>query len=96
MSEDSTRDIILNALEALTEKINDFEAKVDARLSALEAKQYETRPIWEQALAEILEIKERLEGIEYKLDVLNKDVLQTRADQIRIDKRITGLEGERT
>ena len=96
MSEDSTRDIILNALEALTEKINDFEVKVDARFSALEAKQYDTRPIWEQALAEILEIKERLEGIEYKLDVLNKDVLQTRADQVRLDKRVTNLEGERT
>ena len=96
MSEDATRDIILNALEALTEKLNGFETKVDIRLSALEDKQYDMRPIWERTLAEVLEIKNRLEGIEYKLDVLNKNVLQTRADQARLDKRVTRLEGERT
>jgi uncharacterized coiled-coil protein SlyX len=106
MSEDSTRNIILTTLEALTEKLDNFEAKIDARLTALEAQSYDTHPIWEQALAEIAgtraemrerfdRIEERLDLIEHKLAAINDDILTLRAEDRRLDKRVTKLEGER-
>jgi len=80
-----------------------FEERVLARLDAIdgrlgslenqaERRALETKPIWERALAEILEVKEHLSALEQasnqmvrKIDVLGKDMLTMRADQ-------TGLE----
>src|SRR6266851_4671574 len=48
-----------------------FDARFDAldsRVQALEAKSLDTKPIWERALAEILNVKERLENVERKFD----------------------------
>jgi len=71
---------------------------VDARLLALELqaerRALETKPIWERALAEILEVKRGLENVERKIDVLSHDIVQVRADQSRADKRLTSLESE--
>jgi hypothetical protein len=63
-----------------------LEAKVDQillRLTALEAKTYDTRPIWERALAEILDIKDRMISLEDrfdrqedKVDIFVKEVLE--------------------
>ncbi|MDQ3818586.1 MAG: hypothetical protein M3362_13035 [Acidobacteriota bacterium] len=64
---------------------------IDARLQTLEnqaeRRALETKPIWERALAEILEVKERLVTLEQlsnqmvrKIDVLSKDMLTLRAD----------------
>jgi hypothetical protein len=62
------------------------DAKLDlilARLSALEAKAFDTRPIWERALAEILEVKETLVRLERrqgrqdsKLDAFIEEVIE--------------------
>jgi hypothetical protein len=65
---------------------------IDARLQTLESqaaqRALETKPIWERALAQILEVKERLNTLEQlsnqmvrKIDVLSKDMLNMRADQ---------------
>jgi hypothetical protein len=79
----------------LDEKLN----LILARLSALEKKMDErfkdTRPIWEQALAEILEVKERVEMVDTKLSAINDDILTLRAAEKRLAGRITKLEGER-
>ena len=67
---------------------------LDSRLQRLEQKSYDTKPIWERALAEIVEVKaeivevkERLTSLERlsdqivrKIDVLGKDMLTLRAD----------------
>lgn len=65
--------------------------RVELRLAALENKA-DTRPIWERALAEILEVKERLSNIENKLDVLNREMLQLKANDVRFDQRLSELE----
>jgi len=76
---------------------------LDARLHALEVQAeqrgLETKPIWERALAEILEVKERLNALEQlshqvirKIDVLGKDMLTLRADQVGIEDRLDKLE----
>ncbi len=64
MSEDTTRDfsqdqilkLILSRLDSMGARLDSMDARLDgmdARLAALEAKNYDTRPIWERALAEI-------------------------------------------
>ena len=64
---------------------------LDVRLQVLEAKALDTKPIWERALVEILEVRKGVEDINRKLDVLNQDVLQVRADQRRVEKRMDEL-----
>jgi hypothetical protein len=62
---------------------------INSRLSSLEEqaerKALETKPIWERALAEIVELRQELrdgfEGVEDKISVLNDDVLKLRAQR---------------
>ncbi len=74
-------------------QIND---DLNKRLEKLEAKQYDTKPIWEQALAEIVEtraeIRERFDTVDRKFDLLIKDVFQLRIEQSRANSRIEKLE----
>ena len=76
---------------------------LDARLQKLEAeserRSVETKPIWERALAEILEVKERLGSLEQlsnqmvrKIDVLGRDILTLRADQTGVENRLDKIE----
>lgn len=64
---------------------------LDSRVQALEAKALDTKPIWERALAEILAVKERVESIERKLDVLTLDMMQLRGDQRGLHARMDAL-----
>jgi chromosome segregation ATPase len=73
---------------------------VDARLQALESqaerRALETKPIWERALGEILELKQSLSNVERKIDVLSRDIVQVRADQAHVESRLEKLESETT
>ena len=72
-----------------------FEARfdgLDTRIEALEARALDTKPIWERALSEILQVKEGVEDIKRKIDVLSRDVVQVRADQLRVERRMDALE----
>jgi hypothetical protein len=94
--------------EELTQNMPDgrsFEERVFARLDSIDARlqglesqaerrALETKPIWERALAEILELKRSLENVERKIDVLSRDIVQVRADQSHADARLTRLESE--
>jgi archaellum component FlaC len=97
MSEDKTQDqdgkrpFEERVLAAVTEMREDF----NARLEKLEAKQYETKPIWERALAEILEVKEELASLGRKFDVLSRDMIALRADQTYVHSRIDKIESPR-
>jgi archaellum component FlaC len=75
-------------LTALAEMRADF----NTRLERLEAKQYDTKPIWQQALTEIVEVKEQLASLDRKFDVLARDMIQLRADQSLVHSRIDKLE----
>jgi hypothetical protein len=71
---------------------------IDGRLRALEEQSerraVETKPIWERALAEILEVKQSLGNVERKIDVLSRDIIQVRADQTYLEGRIEKLENK--
>lgn len=101
MSEDRTQDqngkrpFEERVLSMLTEMRKDF----NARLEKLEAKSYDTRPVWERALKEIADLRaemnERFDDVEGKIDVLSRDMLQLRSDQVRLHRRVDDLEAPR-
>ena len=69
MSEERTKD--LNGKKSFEERVfarfDRMDARFDAmeaRLENLESRAYDTKPIWEQALAEILEVKKRVRTID--------------------------------
>jgi hypothetical protein len=107
--------IISDVSEETTENMPDvpsFEKRVLARLDAIdgrlgslesqvERRALETKPIWERALAEILEVKEHVTASEQasnqivrKIDVLAKDMLTMRADQTGLEYRLDKLESK--
>ena len=96
MSKDRTADMdgrsfedrVFARFDAIDARLSD----VDTRLEKLEAKSYDTKPIWEKALAELLELREKVDNVERKLDVLGRDMVQMRADQVRTERRIDNLE----
>jgi len=65
---------------------------LDLRVQALESKALDTKPIWEQALAEIGEVKEGVYDIKRKFEILTEDLIQVRADQRRVEKRMDTFE----
>jgi chromosome segregation ATPase len=65
---------------------------LDARVQVLEAKAYDTKPIWERALAEIVEVKEAIADLKRKFEILIEDVMQVRTDQRRVERRMDALE----
>ncbi len=104
MSEDRTQDYdgrrsfeerVFARFDAIDARLND----VDTRLQKLEARQYDTKPIWENALTEIKELRaemnERFDDVEGKIDVLSRDMLQLRSDQGRLQRRVDEIESPR-
>ncbi len=64
-------------------------ADIAERLERLEAKQYDTRPIWEQALAEILETRNEMRR---GFRVVSGEMFGIRPEQQRTDERLSKLE----
>ena len=80
-------------------RLGNVEGRLEALEEQSERRALETKPVWEQALAEILavkegliEVREGLANVERKLDVLSLDIVQVRSDQRRLEKRIERLE----
>lgn len=104
MSEGRARDLVANRSfeERVFARFDDMDGRFDGlgtRVQTWEARALDTKPIWERALAEILEVKqgveevkEGVEDIKRKIDVLSLDVVQVRADQRRVEKRTDALE----
>lgn len=87
MSQEITRD--LNGDRPFEERvfarfdgIEDFLRSLDTRLQALESRRYDTKPIWERALKEILETRVELKDTRYDLNTFKRDVAD-RLDQIQ-------------
>ena len=94
MSEETTKDMPDAAPfeERVFARFDALDARLQALESQAERRAVETKPIWERALAEILELKESLANVERKIDVLSRDIVQVRADQARVENRLDKLE----
>ncbi len=83
-----------DTMEARFDSVDARLAGLDTRVQALEAKAYDTKPIWERALAEILNVKERVENIERKFNILIQDMMQLRGDQCRVEDQFDALKSK--
>jgi len=90
----ATVDTRFDAMDTRFDAVDARLAGLDTRVQALEAKAYDTKPIWERALAEILNVKERMENIERKFDVLIQDMMQLRGDQRRVEGQFDALKSK--
>lgn len=83
-------DSINTRLDSMDERLNNMDARLDRmdtrldsmdeRLGKLEARAYDTKPIWERALAEIIEIGKRFESLDRRFSILTGDLIHIRAD----------------
>ena len=93
MSDEVTQNLVNDKLQQILDRLGVVESRltgIDTRLQAIEAKAYDTKPIWERALAELSEVNRRLDSLDRRFSVLNDDVLHTRADSAqtrRADRR---------
>jgi archaellum component FlaC len=108
MSEEKTKEMnggrsfeerVFARFDALDNRLNDIESRFEKLEHQAERQAAETKPMWERALAEIMEVKndvrevnERVGNVERKIDSLALDILQVRADQRRLDKRVDDIE----
>ena len=122
MSDETTRD--MPDTHTFEERVFARFDSLDARILSLEnqaeRRSLETKPIWERALAEIVEVKVEIGEVKVelgevkvelgevkvrlgaledlskqilrKIDVLNKDMLTLRSDQLGLEDRLDKLE----
>ena len=75
-------------MEARQERIEARLDEIDRRLQVLEEKAYDTKPIWERAIAEILELREDVHTLDRKFNIVTKDLMTLRAEQSRLEDRM--------
>ncbi|HEX8888697.1 MAG TPA: hypothetical protein VF779_05950 [Pyrinomonadaceae bacterium] len=107
MSEENTQNMLDG--RSFEERIFARFDALDARLQKLESeaerRALETKPIWERALAEILEmqqglnefrgeVNDALHDLSRKIGVLGNDMIQLRADQTHVENRLDSLESK--
>lgn len=93
---DARFNVIDSRFDAVDARFDAVEARLQALESQAERRALETKSIWERALREILELKQGLSNVERKIDVLSRDIIQVRADQVRVESRMEKLESEPT
>ncbi len=94
MSEDTTKDISESRTfqERVLAKLEEIGTRLESVESNVERRMFDTKPIWERALKEIMEANQHLASLERKMDVLGKDMLTLRADHLGIETRLKNLE----
>jgi archaellum component FlaC len=80
--------------DAVDTRFDTLDARVEALEIQSEKRAVETKPIWERALAEIMEVKKNVAELSRKIDVLTRDIVTVRADQVRLDDRIDKIDAK--
>ena len=90
-----------DALDAGMARIGDRQERmetrlddVDQRLQVLENKAYDTKPIWERALAEILDLREDVHTLDRKFNIVHRDLLTLQAEQTRLEDRMDKIDSK--
>ena len=99
MSEDKTKNMndsrsfeerVFARFDTVDERFQRIEGNVEIRIRKLEARQYDTKPIWEQVLVALAEINSRLDKMDARFDGIDArlDKIDARFDGIdaRLDK----------
>ena len=75
-------------IEARQQRMETRLDDMDQRLQVLENKAYDTKPIWERALAAILELREDVHTLDRKFNIITRDSITLRAEQSRLEDRM--------
>jgi tetrahydromethanopterin S-methyltransferase subunit G len=103
MSEENTQNMldgrsfeerVFARFDAMDARFDGIEKRLESLETQAEKRALETKPIWERALAEILEVKGSLANLERKIDVLSRDIIQVRADQAHVEDRLDKIESK--
>src|SRR5882724_5285730 len=78
-----------DALDLSMRDMDSHLRSVDSRLQKLEVRAYDTKPIWEEALKEIVETRRELSK---RLDRIDAMALETRADLRDAEDRLDKIE----
>jgi len=89
---DGWRDSIDVWRSAADGRFDRLENRMGALEEGSERRALETKPIWERALSEILEVKIAVGKLIKKVEVLNREMLTIKADQIQLDERLDRIE----
>jgi chromosome segregation ATPase len=82
----------LEGMEARLERVETRLDEMDQRLQVVEKKAYDTKPIWERALAEILALREDVHTLDRKFNIINTELLALKADQNRLEDRMDKID----
>ena len=85
-------DAVDSAIRYLDSRLQGLEVRADdtnSRLQKLEIRAYDTKPIWEQAIKEIVETRRELSK---RLDRIDAMALETRADLRDAEDRLDKIE----
>ncbi len=91
------------SLTQLTAEVRDLRRESTDLREKVEARLYDTRPIWERVLAELTALREdfnnfhtetnkNLKLMNHQLEILNNDFMKIRAELRDLDDRVTRLE----
>ena len=96
-------------VQSLSSDVHEVKARLEALEKTVTERSFETKPIWERALAEIAatraelaetraelraEMKDGFRKLALKIELLNEDSLTLRADQKQLDRRVEALESK--
>ncbi len=90
--EDETKILNAKLLQQILTKLEVMDTCLQYVEDKIRQRGFDTKPIWEQALAEIMEVKHQLKTIDLKLSVFSNDMLTLRAEQLDIQERLRKLE----
>lgn len=92
MSEDQTKALDAKLLQQILTKLETMDVRLQFVEEKIRERGFDTKPIWEKALVEIMDVNERVRTIDRKMDVLGKDMLNLRAEQLDVDERLRRFE----
>lgn len=92
MSEDETRTLDARLLQQILTKLEVMDTRLQFVEEKIRERGFDTKPIWENALTEIMEVNQRVATIDRKLDVFSRDMLNLRAEHLEIQERLRKLE----
>jgi chromosome segregation ATPase len=91
-------DARFDAVDARFDRVDSSVHDLDSRVQMLEIRAYDTKPIWEQALKEIIETKREIvetkRELSKRLDRIGALALETRADQRDSEDRLDKIESK--
>ena len=83
--------IISMLIELRQDMSQRFDA-LDTRVAVLEAKSYDTKPIWERALSEILETRREVRETKIELRLMREDFARARVEHEILSDRVAVVE----